>query len=54
MHCMFLPFASTAVFFATLGSVFTCLPNAAFLHGILSVETYAQSFKLITVSLKAS
>lgn len=37
-----------------LGSVFTCFPNAPFLHGIFSVETYAQSFKVITISLKAS
>lgn len=39
---------------ASLGSVFTCFPNAAFLLGIVSVETYAQSFKVITISLKAS
>lgn len=49
-----LAFNFISIHFSPLGSVFTCFPSVAFLYGILSIETYAQSFKIITISLKAS
>lgn len=49
-----LAFNFISIHFSPLGSVFTCFPSVAFLYGILSIETYAQSFKVITISLKAS